>query len=200
MVGAQRGFTLVELMIALAVLALAFMGLIGSILYATRMNAVNRETTAAMRACEQVVETMEGGGAFGEIYARYNGVAADNAFYPYGAAPAMTFDVLFDGRIVFEPVPAGTQRMFFPWPGDPDGRCGRIQFPENPAGTLNETAGPAPPFGLAGNQNDMNNNGSITDANVNATYRMLPVVVTLEWRGVGGANRSVRYMKVIAAR
>ena len=48
------GFTLIEVVIALAVLAIAFFGLISVITYTTRMNMSTRERMLAMRAAEEV--------------------------------------------------------------------------------------------------------------------------------------------------
>jgi len=52
------GFTLVEVVIALAILAVALFGAISVITYTTRMNMISRERMIAMRAAEKKIEQM----------------------------------------------------------------------------------------------------------------------------------------------
>src|SRR5689334_7336612 len=66
------GFTLVEVVIALAVLAIAFFGLISVITYTTRMNVATRERMLAMRAAEKKIEQMLGCATFDEIFTTYS--------------------------------------------------------------------------------------------------------------------------------
>ncbi len=198
-----RGFTLVEIMIALAVLAIAFLGLIASVLYTTRMNAVNRETTAAMKACEQVIETMEGGQTFGDIFRRYNTHATDqNPTYafPYGASTPGSFEVLTSGQIIFGDVPAATPTMFARVAAGT--RVGTIQFPERIAATneLDETRIVAL-FNLAGTgpQTNVDSDATYNETSV-TTYTHLPVVVTIAWRDISGTPRQVQVRKILVAR
>src|SRR5688572_8467110 len=53
-----RGFTLIEIVIALAVLAIAFFGMISVITYTTRMNLASQQRTTATRAAERKIEQM----------------------------------------------------------------------------------------------------------------------------------------------
>ncbi len=207
----RAGFTLIEIMIALAVLALAFLGLVASILYATRMNAVNRETTAAMRAAEQAVELIEGNTPFQDIFSRYNLDTTDNGLYgnPYAGGTPGRFEIARGPQgqaiIVFGAMAAGTQPLFETLTaGQP---VGLIRFPESPTGSLSEN----PPAALAqilnvGLPRDLNSNGSDGtvakpwDMNVKSSYKILPIVVTLQFRGVGGAPRTVTFRKIMVAR
>jgi type II secretory pathway pseudopilin PulG len=68
--------------------------------------------------------------------------------------------------------------------GDADGQPGEILFPVQ-AGMLSETLA-LPEFGLPA---DLNGDGDAEDADVTADYRVLPVVVRVEWRGSGCAGR-----------
>ena len=64
---------------------------------------------------------------------------------------------------------------------DADGKPGRILFPEQ-GGFLSELV-VKPQYGWP---MDMDRDGAVTSANVSATYKRLPVVVRVEWRGSGG--------------
>jgi type II secretory pathway pseudopilin PulG len=75
--------------------------------------------------------------------------------------------------------------------GDADGLPGRILFPEQ-GGTLSELA-IAPQYGWP---MDMDGDGDLLTADVSGTYRLLPVVVRVEWRGAGG-NGAVEFMTVV---
>lgn len=66
------GFTLVEVVIALAILAMAFFGMISVIAYSTRMNQATKERMFAMRAAEAKVEQMLACGGFDNIYPMFS--------------------------------------------------------------------------------------------------------------------------------
>lgn len=195
---ATQGFTLVDILFAMGIVAIAFLGLFSAIVHTTRTNSENRETTQAARAAEQVVETLQSG-LFTEIFRTYNRTTLDDVGpSPYGAAPLGSFEVLSDGRILFGPIPAGERPMFQPLTGDADGRVGRIDFPEQPFGTLDENQ--CIPMGFTGIQGDLNGNGVATDADVSASYLMLPVIISIEFRGQGGSERRIRFHKVLTVR
>jgi type II secretory pathway pseudopilin PulG len=89
-----------------------------------------------------------------------------------------------------------------PWPGfavrgleapldDPDGLPGIIRFPEQ-GGVLSELA-IQPQYGWP---MDMDRDGDVLTADVSGTYRRLPVVVRVEWRGSGG-DGSVEFRTVL---
>lgn len=199
-----EGFTLVEIMIALAVLAVAFVGLIASILYATRMNMVNRETTLAMRAAEQVVEIMESGTPFPDVFLRYNTAPGAHGTYanPYPAGQEGTFEVLPSGQIIFGSVAATQQTLFAPVSAG--ARVGRIQFPERVVGaahllserdaqTLLALSGPGP-------QSNIDGDADFDELTV-TSYIQLPVIVTLSFQSAGGgASRTVQFRKIMTAR
>lgn len=76
--------------------------------------------------------------------------------------------------------------------GDPDGLPGKIVFPEH-NGTLSELCASQPQYGWP---MDLDGDGSTTTADVSNTYRTLPVVVRVEWRGQGG-NGKLEFKTVI---
>lgn len=195
---AARGFTLVEIMIAMSVLTISFLGLVAAILYSTRLNLASKEATQAMRAAEQVLETLEATD-FEDIFIRYNRIAGDNGPYvdPYAGGAPGTFEVLTSGQIIFGAVPAGQQTLFRPV--GPGQRVGRIQFPENAAGALDETLYTSLRFEEPPVQRNLNDDPAI-EPDVTATYRLLPVLVTLDFVGVGGGPRTLRYPKILVRR
>jgi len=68
----STGFTLVEVVIALAILAIAFFGMISVITYTSRMNAATRERMLAMRAAERKIEQMLACVNFDDMFLQFN--------------------------------------------------------------------------------------------------------------------------------
>jgi type II secretory pathway pseudopilin PulG len=163
------GFTYVEVMISVAILSMALLGLLATILNVSRMNAVLREDILAMRAAEKVVETMRGT-EFAKIFATFNGTPGDDPPPGPGTAAGPHFDV--EGLI--------------PKRDDADGKCGRIFFPTLPEDvdgvelredvTIPETLLPR----------DLDGDGVIGSASVAGTYKILPVGIRVEWTGIRG--------------
>lgn len=65
--------------------------------------------------------------------------------------------------------------------GDPDGLPGKILFPEH-NGTLSELCPSLPQYGWP---MDLDGDGATNTVDASGTYRILPVVVRVEWRGQG---------------
>lgn len=164
------GFTLIDVMMAAVVLAVAISGLCGSILVAMSLNRVNRDTAVAQQAARLAIEQLEGR-AFNEVFAAYNGNVADDAGL-ITAAPGGGFAV------------AGLE----PLPGDADGQCGRVMFPVTlVAGSeqLREDVADA----ALGMPMDLNGDGLVDALNHAADYRLLPVRIRVEWQGSRGARQ-----------
>jgi type II secretion system protein I len=66
------GFTLMEVVIALAILAVALFGAISVITYTTRMNMASRERMLAMRAAEKKIEQMLSCASLKEMYDKFS--------------------------------------------------------------------------------------------------------------------------------
>ncbi len=169
------GFTLLEVMLAVAILSTALFGFIFSILHNSRLNAGDRENLAAMRGAERMIETMRDR-AFGDIFAAYNRVPSDDPPPGPGTAPGSDFDV--EGLV--------------PLADDPDGKCGKILFPTDASGgRLREDV--VDPALLM--PRDLNGNGTIDSAGVAAGFKLLPVEVRIEWKGIQGPRSwSYRYI------
>lgn len=69
---AAAGFTLIEVVIALAILAFAMFGAVSMITYTTRMNMASREQFLAMRAAEKKIEQMLSCTSFDEIFTQFS--------------------------------------------------------------------------------------------------------------------------------
>lgn len=158
------GLTLIEVMVAVAVFVVAVLGLLSMIVTGTTEDLNNRNKVIAMNAARSKVETMMQS-TFSEIFARYNANLGDDPMTEL--SPGDTFDV------------TGLQRVTANVP------VGSVIFPVAPGGALSEavidTAMEMP--------RDLNNDGDSADANVSATYTLLPVRVRIRWLGPTGPTQ-----------
>lgn len=139
-------------------------GLVRALLDSFQVNEQARGMNLAVQAARTRVEELQGGD-LSAVFASFNAFAGDD---PIGA-PGANFAV------------AGLD----PDPEDADGMVGEIAFPvaAGAPGTLCETAS------FPGMPRDLNLDGDAADANVTATFGMLPVEVRLRWRGLSGATQ-----------
>lgn len=178
----KAGFTIVEVMVAVVVLVIAIVGIVGAMLSAMALNRVNRETAIAQQAARRMVETVAGV-PFREAYAVFNTVNGDDG-----------------GMSMAERGPSFVVDGLQPQTGDADGVCGRIEFPVFDAGfgavELREDVADAG-LGLPG---DIDGDGILGEnADMTDTYRLLPVRVLVEWRGVSG-DRSIELESMMSQR
>lgn len=176
----QAGFTIVEVMVAVTVLVIAVVGIVGSMLSSMALNRVNRETAIAQQAARRVMEEVSGV-PFRDAFVMYNTVVGDDAG---SDLPERGPDFVVNGL----------QAQL----ADADGLCGRIEFPVVDDGMgsirLREDVVDA---GL-GMPADLNGDGDAVD-DVTNDYRLLPVRVLVEWRGVSG-NRSIELESMLSFR
>lgn len=164
----QAGFSLVEIVIAGLVLAIAVCGMSGSMVSAVAVNRVNRETALAQEAVQRQMELLQGT-EFTEVFRRFNTTAADDAGLLGGAA-GPNFAVF--GLDVQD--------------GDADGRVGRVEFPVIDVAGVPQLREDVVDAAL-GMPRDLNGSGGAPDALNHANdYRVLPVRVRVQWRGVAG--------------
>jgi prepilin-type N-terminal cleavage/methylation domain-containing protein len=176
-----EGFTLVELIVAVVVLAIAIGGISSSMVSSMALNRVNGETAIAQQAARGALEAL-GGVPFDEIWAVYNADPADDgglslaARGPNFAVPGLD-----------------------PQDADIDGMCGRIEFPAVWVGVGQELREDVVDAGL-GVPRDLDGDGAWPEAvNVAPGYVLLPVRVWVEWRGVSG-DRSVQLETMLCPR
>ena len=156
----DAGLTLLEVMIAFVILALSTVTALGLMVGSMCLDATNRETSKAMAAARGVVEGMQGQ-EFPQIFALYNATTIDD---PVGVvAPGNVFSV---GGL-------GSQQNPI---------VGTIRFPVTPSFELREDAD-MPELGLP---MDLNGDGVIDELNHSHDYKVLPVMVELQWVGKTG--------------
>ena len=160
------GFSLLEVVISLAVVSVGLLGFSKAILDSMVLNQMNKEGGIARRAAKQVLGDIEAT-AFAEVFARYNAVQVDDL--PGDNLP---------GAFAVE----GLR----PLDDDADGLVGEILFPDDVAWdgslVLREDLVDA----RLGMPLDLDLDGTI-DADDHADdYQLLPVLVRVEWRGRGG--------------
>lgn len=160
-----RGFTLIEVMVALLVLTVAVQILSSTVTASISYSRVKRERGAAVIAATNVIEEMHAI-PFYDLFATYNADPSDDPFGP-GTAPGSVFEV-----DELEPVDGVTP-------------VGRIEFPTDAAGILRETV----VDDRMGTPRDLNGDMLINGQDCRADYLVLPVVVTVEWKSKLGERR-----------
>jgi prepilin-type N-terminal cleavage/methylation domain-containing protein len=165
---ARRGFSLLELVVAMAVLLVGIMGFSRSMLSIGRSSQEQHDAALATQAARDVLERI-GAESFSEAFRRYDGDPAND---PGGAgtAPGEGFAVPGLSAVA----------------GDPDGLPGQVIFPIVSAspGRLREDV-VMPDLGMP---RDLNGDG-VVDANDHSLdYTLLPVLVRVRWRTAGGSG------------
>jgi len=161
----RAGFSIVEVMIVLTLLTVGigmFAGTLGSVM---GLGPSLRESARAVESARSVIEGMRAQ-PFEQVWALYNTDPADD---PGGAgtAPGAGFAV----------------QGLAPVPGDADGLVGSVIFPEI-GGELREDS----PDSKLGMPRDLDLDGAVDAGNHAADYRVLPVLVRVEWKGKGPAR------------
>jgi prepilin-type N-terminal cleavage/methylation domain-containing protein len=181
--GQGAGFTLVEIIVAVLILAIAIGGISSSMLSSMTLNRVNGETALAQQAARATLEQITGA-AFEDVWAIYNADPADDGTLPVG--------VVAQG-------PGFAVAGLDPQVADGDALCGRIEFPAITVGLGQELREDVVDAGL-GMPRDLDGDGLWPEAvNIAPDYTVLPVRVLVEWRGVSG-NRSVQLETMLCAR
>lgn len=161
----ERGFTLVEVTVAAAVLAIVVVGVLGTIALGAKQSALAADTMIASDAARQMAERMASC-RFRDIFALYNADANDD---PGGAgtAPGANFAV----------------KGLAPRTGDPDGRAGRIAFPTGSSASHLREDVSIPVLGMP---RDLDGDGKIDDKNKKGRYVLLPATIHVEWQSTYG--------------
>lgn len=159
----DSGFTLIDVCVGLLILALAVGALVGTMFSALRLDRVNESKAAANQALRGVLEDMKAM-EFSEVYAAYNASKADDP------DPGYDYKTALDLTSV---LPVGT--------------CGtaplaQVIFPEDSNGFLREDL-VDPALGMP---RDLDGDGGTDGDDHSADYRILPVVVKLDWESPSG--------------
>ena len=159
--------TLVELVLVLGVLALAFGMLTTTLVAGDRQRQVNRESATAAEAARDIFERMRNED-FDELYALYNENPDDDPG-GVGTAPGNLFAV--PGL----EVPFGSQRPM----------VGEIVMPTVTDGTIWQLREDLVDAQL-GLPRDLNGDSVVDDSDHAFDYMLLPVRVELQWEGLYG--------------
>ncbi|HUR27079.1 MAG TPA: type II secretion system protein [Planctomycetota bacterium] len=160
---ARRGFSMLELMVVMAVLTMAVGMFSSTLISTTRHSRMKRELAIASEGARNAMELMRSQ-ACSTLFATYNTIAGDDPGGP-GTAPGQNFVV-----------PGLEPRV-----GDADGCVGRILFPTI-GGQLREDVVDL----NLGMPRDLDGDVTVDGLSHNGDYILLPVRVRIEWKGVSG--------------
>ncbi len=178
--GRMVGFTLVELMIVMTVLLLAFLGLSQSLVASMHLTRVNKESALASDGIREMVEVLSGVEDFATVFKLYNSNPGDDP----GPGPAPGSGFAVRGLEALE--------------NDPDGLVGEIVFPTlNVGGNLELREDIVDPD--LGMPRDLDGKNGVDAFDHSGDYRLLPVVVRLRWEGFSG-ERVMEVRTLIADR
>jgi prepilin-type N-terminal cleavage/methylation domain-containing protein len=170
----RAGFSLIELSVAVVVMTVAVCGLSGSMVSSVALDRVNHETALAEAAVRGTMERITGT-PFAETFAQFNADPADDSGGA-GTAPGATFAV------------KGLH-------GNGGALPGTITFPIGGPSELREDTVDA----ALGMPRDLNGDGAVDTADHSGNYRLLPVRVSVTWRGVSGL-RTLTVESLLCAR
>lgn len=159
----RRGMSLLEVLVSVAVLTVGLAGFLQTIVTVTALESSNQDHVAANAAARAMLEQLRST-TFNEVFRRFNASPDDDP--AGGASPGAAFDV-----VGLRPLPGQN----FP---------GTVRFPVETANpdVLREDLVDA----QLGTPLDLNADGALTNANCAGDYRLLPVVVTVEWQSNRG--------------
>jgi len=167
--GRRAGLTLLELVFAMSVLAIALVAYARTVAMATVATRSTREASLAYDAARRTIEALRATD-FDDVFRMYNDMTGDDP--GPGAAPGAHFAVQgLDARN-----------------GDVDGMPGEILFPTSAGGGVVELRENIVDAAL-GMPSDLNGDGTIDVANHAGDYEKLPVLVRVRWRGAAGAGQ-----------
>ena len=159
----QAGFALIELVVAVAIMAIAFAGISTSLAASMSLRKSNQDTARAIRAALSLADTLRDED-FATLFVRYNESTADD---PVGlTAPGANFTV----------------PGLAPRDNDADGFVGHISFPGDGVALKEDAANRT-----LGMPRDLNGDGTIDAADHASDYGVLPVLITVEWKGSKGS-------------
>jgi type II secretory pathway pseudopilin PulG len=155
----HAGFSQLEVLCAVVVLALAALGLARTMVASTQLANASRQRALATEAARQKLEELQDT-AFDQVFRSYDAFPAND---PGGAgtAPGATFAV------------AGLDATA----DDPDGIVGEVVFPVNGSELREDVDLP-----LLGMPHDLDGDGAIDAADHAGDYQLLPALVRVRWR------------------
>jgi len=160
---------MVEVMVALAILAVATTGVLVTILSNTRLTESNHEFSHAAAAARKTLTEMAGSGEFKDIFRRFNADTTDN--HGDGYNPGNVFDVVDNaGKKLLNPIAGQAQ-------------CGTVIFPMNGTSLREDVVDSA--MGLP---MDLTGDGVVDANDHKGDYKILPTTARVDWAGFDGQN------------
>lgn len=158
-------------MISAIVLVLGLLGFVRVIASSVGSSSRNQESNQAIQAARAKIEEIQTAN-FTDLFRLYNAAGGDDPA-GVGTAPGATFTV------------PGLQ----PDPNDPDGIVGQVLLPTMVgAGGVWEVREDLQSLSL-GTPRDLSGDGIIDQVDHSLDYGVMPVQVSLQWRGVRGVSR-----------
>lgn len=159
----RAGFSLVDVCVAIAILAIAMGTLIGTVFYALRLEEANEETAAASQLARTLLERIDTL-PFEQIYSAYNLNPADDP------DPGVDHLALLHGDDPLQVL------------GRKGGAAISVVFPGDEGKELREDVD-NPALGLP---RDLNGDGAVDKQDHSGDYTLLPVTLRLAWDGAAG--------------
>jgi prepilin-type N-terminal cleavage/methylation domain-containing protein len=176
----QRGFSLIETLIASVVLVLAILGHAASVITAHSMNRTTEDTAIAAQTLGRFVERLRADPDWAGLYARLRALSAESAsdagLSNLGADPALACYAATSYYADFT-VPSALGSATF-----------LVQVPSlavSGTSALRESA-VAPRYGLP---YDLNGDGVVDSASRDADYVKLPMVARIRWKRATGDSK-----------
>ena len=167
---ARAGFTLIELMFSFGALLVVLLGFTRMLLSSHMAASTGHEATLAKEAGRSMIEVLQAAD-FAQVFALYDATGQDD---PGGANTAPGAGFAVRGLTAIE--------------GDADGLPGEILFPVQagaPAVLREDLVLP----NLFGELADLDADGNTDALDHSGDYRVLPVLVRVEWQSSGGNSR-----------
>ena len=194
----DAGVSLMELMIAMAIMVLALLALMSSVFSSSRLVDNSKEKTLAYEAARAKVEEMRNwtlAGSYAQLFTYYTTAANfGNPNKPYddptNLGKANKIPVAGLNPITVNGVAQDILTVYFPVDG-----AGNLT--ENPAVLPKLTADMISAMGMP---KDLNRNGNTTDAagTLNTGYKILPIYIKVQWKGIGGKNAFIEVSTYIS--
>jgi type II secretion system protein I len=198
----RSGFSLVEVVIAMAVLAIAFFGMISVITYSSRTNALTRERMIAMRAAEKKIEQMLNTGGWNEL----DNFRTQSEGLGWEQVLEFTKDgVMKQALLPAVRPPSCVLATGYTYPAPDPKAVLFVRFPLNSAGTSitqtlsgqfanNYTLGnPLDPNSKIYADLDLDAVPTTTGDLLITACKILPVIIDVWWKGADGKFNSLQY-------
>ena len=162
--GAQRGFTLIELAVATSILMIGIVSVLSASSHMHSLRVSNRERTLAQNAVRSMAERLH---AASHGFSSAPGTWAQELLATYGPGGSFGNTFAVEGLTPVQ----GNESV------------GTIALSTDETDTDLELQA------QLGMPRDLNGDGDDSDADVSAGARLLPVVLTLRWRGERGVHQ-----------